>query len=62
METPVYLVRPLGFEPRTNGLRVHCSAIELEALGGLLAPCGPEVYGAWDAPDTDRSVGVSEGT
>ena len=23
-------VHPLGFEPRTNGLRVHCSAIELE--------------------------------
>ena len=27
----IYLVRPLGFEPRTNGLRVHCSAVELEA-------------------------------
>ena len=27
------LVRPLGFEPRTCGLRVRCSAIELEALG-----------------------------
>src|ERR1700678_3475234 len=25
-------VRPLGFEPRTCGLRVRCSAIELEAL------------------------------
>ncbi len=25
------LVRPLGFEPRTCGLRVRCSAIELEA-------------------------------
>ena len=24
------VVHPLGFEPRTNGLRVHCSAIELE--------------------------------
>ena len=24
------MVHPLGFEPRTNGLRVHCSAIELE--------------------------------
>lgn len=33
-------VRPLGFEPRTNGLRVHCSAVELEALTGLA------VYGA----------------
>ena len=28
-----FLVRPLGFEPRTNGLRVHCSAIELETVG-----------------------------
>jgi hypothetical protein len=27
-------VRPLGFEPRTCGLRVRCSAIELEALRG----------------------------
>ena len=26
------LVRPLGFEPRTCGLRVRCSAVELEAL------------------------------
>ena len=25
------LVRPLGFEPRTCGLRVRCSAVELEA-------------------------------
>ena len=36
-ETPacagVSCVRPLGFEPRTNGLRVHCSAIELETVG-----------------------------
>jgi hypothetical protein len=24
-------VRPLGFEPRTCGLRVRCSAVELEA-------------------------------
>ncbi len=31
------LVRPLGFEPRTCGLRVRCSAIELEArsISGL---------------------------
>jgi hypothetical protein len=27
----MWLVRPLGFEPRTCGLRVRCSAIELEA-------------------------------
>src|SRR3954447_11734193 len=26
-----FLVRPLGFEPRTCGLRVRCSAVELEA-------------------------------
>ena len=25
------MVRPLGFEPRTCGLRVRCSAVELEA-------------------------------
>jgi hypothetical protein len=25
------VVRPLGFEPRTCGLRVRCSAVELEA-------------------------------
>ena len=25
------IVRPLGFEPRTCGLRVRCSAVELEA-------------------------------
>lgn len=29
-------VRPLGFEPRTCGLRVRCSAVELEAQGGRL--------------------------
>jgi len=49
-----HLVRPLGFEPRTNGLRVHCSAIELEARAnrqctGTNAPALP-VHG------------VSEGT
>jgi hypothetical protein len=31
--TPPFLVRPLGFEPRTCGLRVRCSAVELEARG-----------------------------
>src|SRR4029079_2998465 len=30
LRTSLDLVLPLGFEPRTNGLRVHCSAIELE--------------------------------
>src|SRR5579875_3852317 len=28
----VVVVRSLGFEPRTCGLRVRCSAVELEAL------------------------------
>ena len=32
-EPTFYLMRPLGFEPRTCGLRVRCSAVELEALG-----------------------------
>jgi hypothetical protein len=27
----VFLVRPSGFEPETCGLRVRCSAVELEA-------------------------------
>jgi hypothetical protein len=53
-------VRPLGFEPRTNGLRVHCSAIELEAR------VGPAVYGDEDVSDLDSATtgpfGVSEGT
>ena len=31
LKTCLDLVRPLGFEPRTFGLRVRCSAIELEA-------------------------------
>ena len=31
-------MRPLGFEPRTCGLRVRCSAIELEAQLFDLAP------------------------
>jgi hypothetical protein len=40
-----FVVRPLGFEPRTCGLRVRCSAVELEAQCGLpsvwLAGCEP---------------------
>jgi hypothetical protein len=32
---PDFPVRPLGFEPRTCGLRVHCSAVELEARVGM---------------------------
>ena len=34
------LVRPLGFEPRTCGLRVRCSAVELEALGVIYFTSG----------------------
>jgi hypothetical protein len=30
------VVRPLGFEPRTCGLRVRCSAIELEARAVII--------------------------
>jgi hypothetical protein len=33
-------VRPLGFEPRTCGLRVRCSAVELEAHRS--AEAGPQ--------------------
>ncbi len=32
-----YVVRPPGFEPGTCGLRVRCSAVELEALGAGIA-------------------------
>ena len=44
------LVRPLGFEPRTCGLRVRCSAVELEArvlkVSSVAVICrGPEVLG-----------------
>jgi hypothetical protein len=28
-----FMVRPSGFEPETCGLRVRCSAVELEAQG-----------------------------
>ena len=47
------LVRPLGFEPRTCGLRVRCSAIELEAPAA-------ETYGS-SPRDTDESS-ASPGT
>jgi hypothetical protein len=30
-----YVVRPPGFEPGTCGLRVRCSAVELEARADL---------------------------
>ena len=50
------VVRPLGFEPRTNGLRVHCSAVELEALARAGSVRGRR------APHTTRPDGVSEGT
>ena len=34
---PVHVVRPGGFEPPTCGLRVRCSAVELEAQEGVYA-------------------------
>ena len=46
------LVRPLGFEPRTCGLRVRCSAVELEAR---------DLKGSRDASRFSR-LGVTEGT
>ena len=56
-------VRPLGFEPRTNGLRVHCSAIELEAqVVTAVAAAGRKCTGRRGAPDTSEPIGVSEGT
>ena len=61
--TCIFAVRPLGFEPRTNGLRVHCSAIELEAHRD---PCrnvaARKCMGRRGAPDTSGLYGVSEGT
>ena len=36
------VVRPLGFEPRTCGLRVRCSAVELEARGAPAIVLDPE--------------------
>ena len=51
-----FLVRPLGFEPRTCGLRVRCSAVELEARGR-------GSVGATRARTAfSRLLGVSEGT
>ena len=44
-------MRPLGFEPRTCGLRVRCSAIELEAL---ITPTTNACDG--------RPIGVTEGS
>ena len=48
----VTVVRPLGFEPRTNGLRVHCSAVELEAHR---SGSGRAVYGAHERPGHHRT-------
>lgn len=31
----IVVVTPPGLEPGTNGLKVHCSAIELEGLARL---------------------------
>ena len=49
-------VRPLGFEPRTCGLRVRCSAVELEAPREL--PTGTYVQ---DRLRQDRDVTPSRG-
>ena len=49
------MVRPLGFEPRTCGLRVRCSAVELEAR------LRRAVYGAIRATQL-RCIGVTDGT
>jgi hypothetical protein len=37
-ETAGQMVRPVGFEPTTCGLRVRCSAVELEARDVALCP------------------------
>jgi hypothetical protein len=52
---PVW-VRPPGFEPGTCGLRVRCSAIELEARRRSVGDRSPESGRVRDA------VGVTEGT
>ncbi len=59
--TLCYVVRPLGVEPRTNGLRVRCSAIELEAPSRPEPGCGPEVYGTMVRPGHVRTCGIRMG-
>ncbi len=64
------MVRPLGFEPRTCGLRVRCSAIELEAQLFDLAPGSISLLKAPGGADGDvtpdveqfHASGVTEGT
>ena len=51
----VFVVRPLGFEPRTCGLRVRCSAVELEAR------LRSAVYAARRTAPLPR-IGVTDGT
>ena len=53
-----FVVRPLGVEPRTCGLRVRCSAIELEAQNGC------RVYERVDSTGNVRPQGtrVTDGT
>src|SRR5437763_17000421 len=53
------VVRPLGFEPRTCGLRVRCSAVELEAHRPGLKP-GPEQCRGTCVPP-NCSIGVTDG-
>ena len=58
MLTWYFLVRPLGFEPRTCGLRVRCSAVELEAHRPGRSQ-DPSSVRALTRPDC--SIGVTDG-
>ena len=65
MLTCADLVGPLGFEPRTCGLRVRCSAVELEARAVLrfvtvAEPKGPPTVST--DPTDQLCHGVTDGT
>jgi hypothetical protein len=63
-------VPPGGLEPPTNGLKVHCSAIELEGLGGQFSKfAGPGFFvgsvaygqkGTWGYGREGRRLGIEE--
>ena len=62
-------MRPLGFEPRTCGLRGRCSAVELEARGDrvVVGRRGPTLFDGEVEAGPDHAgpaliVGVAEGT
>ena len=61
-------VRPGGFEPPTCGLRVRCSAIELEAQGECTRHCANDALVASSTEahtvrlDATDFFGVTEGT